>query len=119
MAALVLFGVAEAPAARAGASWRWAADLGFVLSCAASSFALLALFIRWAGARSRPWDSLSANSYGIFLLHYPCVSWLQCALLPAALPGIAKGAAVFLGALAVSWGAAAGIRRIPAVARVV
>ncbi|HMD71192.1 MAG TPA: acyltransferase [Bryobacteraceae bacterium] len=119
IAALVLFGVAEAPVVRGGASLMWAVDLGFVLSCAASSFASLALFIRWASGRSRWWDSLSANSYAIFLLHYPCVSWLQYALLPAPLPAIVKGAVVFFGALAVSWGAAAGIRRIPAVARVV
>lgn len=119
LAALVLFAVAEAPAIRGGASLKWAADVGFVLSSAASSFAFLALFVRWASVRSRLWDSLSANSYGIFLLHYPCVSWLQYALLPASLPAIVKGAAVFLGALAVSWGAASGIRRIPAVARVV
>jgi peptidoglycan/LPS O-acetylase OafA/YrhL len=119
MAALVLFGAAEAPVVL-GLAWpKWAADFGFVLSCAASSFAFLALFIRWASGRFRWWDSLSANSYAIFLLHYPCVSWLQYALLPAALPAMVKGAAVFVGALAASWGAAAAIRRIPAVARVV
>jgi peptidoglycan/LPS O-acetylase OafA/YrhL len=119
MAAVALYGVAVAPIVH-GRPWpNWAADFGFVLSCAASSFAFLALFIRWANGRSRLWDRLSADSYAIFLLHYPCVSWLQYALLPAALPGIVKAAAVFLGALAVSWGVAAWIRRIPAVARVV
>jgi hypothetical protein len=47
------------------------------------------------------------------------VSWLQYALLPASLPGFAKFAIVFTGALGLSWATATIIRRIPAVARVV
>jgi surface polysaccharide O-acyltransferase-like enzyme len=94
-------------------------DAGFVFSCAASSFAFLAVFLRFARSRSRVFDSLSANSYAIYLVHYAFVSWLQFAFLPAALPAIAKGAVVFLGALGMSWGAAGTMRRIPAVARIV
>jgi peptidoglycan/LPS O-acetylase OafA/YrhL len=92
---------------------------GFVLSCAASCFAFLALFLRFAGARSLLKDSLAANSYGIYLVHYPLVSWLQYVLLPASMPGLAKAAIVFAGALALSWAAAAAMRTIPAVKRVV
>lgn len=94
-------------------------NLSFVLSCAASSFAFLALFVRfgrWSGAASA---SLAANAYGIYLLHYFCVSWLQLGLLQAQLPALVKAVLVFLGAVAVSWGLTAGLRRIPAVARVV
>ena len=125
MAALVVFAAAIVVTVIASTSqaqsqaWAIAMDAGFVVSCAASSFAFLALFIRFARSRSRMWDSLSANSYGIYLVHYAFVSWLQYALLPASLPAVAKGAMVFLGALAVSWGVAAALRRIPAVARVV
>jgi peptidoglycan/LPS O-acetylase OafA/YrhL len=72
-----------------------------------------------AQSRSRLFDSLAANSYAIYLLHYAFVSWLQYALLPASLPGVAKAAIVFLGALGLSWSTAAAIRRIPAVARVI
>jgi peptidoglycan/LPS O-acetylase OafA/YrhL len=99
--------------------WAIATDAGFVLSCAASSFAFLALFIRFARSRSPLFGSLSANSYGIYLFHYAFVSWLQYALLPASLPAVAKFSVVFLGALALSWGTAAAIRRIPLVGRVV
>ncbi len=32
-------------------------------------------------------DSLAANAYGMYLIHYPCVSWLQYFLLGAAFSG--------------------------------
>jgi surface polysaccharide O-acyltransferase-like enzyme len=99
--------------------WEVAADCGFVLSCAASSFAYLALFVRFARSGSKVWDSLTANAYGIYLVHYAFVSWLQYSLLKATLLGIAKGSLVILGALARSWGTIAALRRIPAVARVI
>jgi surface polysaccharide O-acyltransferase-like enzyme len=99
-------------------AWALGMDLTFVLSCAASSFAFLALFIRFVKSRSRLFESLSRNFYGIYLVHYAFVSWLQYALLPAALPAVAKGFMVFAGALALSWGTAAALRRIPAVGRV-
>jgi peptidoglycan/LPS O-acetylase OafA/YrhL len=100
-------------------AWAAAGDLLFGVSCAASSMAFLALFIRFASGRSRVFDSLTRNSYAIYLLHYAFVSWLQYALLPAAMPGLAKFAMVFAGALALSWATASAIRRIPAVARIV
>jgi Acyltransferase family len=96
-----------------------AGDLGFVLSSATSGFAFLALFVRFARRRNRMFDSLRDNAYGIYLLHYAFVSWLQYALLQAPLPGLVKGVAVSLGALALSWGATAALRRSPAVARVI
>ena len=95
-----------------------AGDLGFVLSCAASGFAFLALFGRFA-RRTRVFDSLRDNAFGIYILHYAFVSWLQYALLPAGLSGFLKATAVTLGALALSWGTTAALRRIPAVARVI
>jgi surface polysaccharide O-acyltransferase-like enzyme len=99
--------------------WSATTDAFFVLSCAASCFALLAVFLRFARTRSRIFDNLSANSYGIYLVHYVFVSWLQYALLPASVPAPAKAAVVFTGALAFSWFVSASIRKIPAVARIV
>jgi peptidoglycan/LPS O-acetylase OafA/YrhL len=124
VAALVAFGAASAVGIASLSphasprSWEVAADCGFVLSCAASSFAFLALFVRFAKDRSKRWDSLTANAYGIYLVHYAFVSWLQYSLLKTALPGIAKGSLVILGALALSWATVAALRRIPAVGRV-
>jgi peptidoglycan/LPS O-acetylase OafA/YrhL len=96
-----------------------AGDFAFVLSCATSGFAFLALFVRFARNRNRVFDSLRDNAYGIYLLHYAFVSWLQYALLQAPLSGLVKGVTVSLGALALSWGATAALRRSSAVARVV
>jgi surface polysaccharide O-acyltransferase-like enzyme len=77
------------------------------------------LFVRFAKTRNRVLDSLRDNAYGVYLVHYALVSWLQYALLKTALPAIAKGSAVFLGTLVLSWSATAALRRIPAVARVI
>jgi peptidoglycan/LPS O-acetylase OafA/YrhL len=93
--------------------------LGFVLCCGAISFAMLAVFRRFAGAPNPVWTSLSRNAYGIYLMHYGFVMWLQYALLAAAIPAVAKAAIVLSGALAASWAATAALRRIPAVARVI
>jgi hypothetical protein len=84
----------------------------FVLSCAATSFACLALFTRFARKPNRIADSLSANAYGIYLLHYVCVTWLQFALLDAPLSGAAKGSLVFLGAVVLSWAMSATWKRV-------
>lgn len=100
-------------------AWALAHDAGFVLSCAAISLAFLAVFLRFVKSRSAIFESLSANSYAIFLVHYMFVSWLQYALLPASLPGYAKFTIVFTGALGLSWATAAAIRRIPAVRQII
>jgi len=75
--------------------------------------------VRFARRPRRIFDSLRDNAYGMYLVHYAFVSWLQLALAGENLPGAAKGAAVFVGTVLLSWGATAGLRRIPAVARVI
>ncbi|MGJ5817284.1 acyltransferase family protein [Paludibaculum fermentans] len=99
--------------------WTIAAHAGFVAACAAISFAFVAVFLRFANRQSAAMDSLRRNSYAIYLLHYVFVNWLQYALLPAGMPGLAKLCIVFLGATALSWTTAAMLRRIPAVAHIV
>lgn len=100
-------------------AWEIAGDFTFVLSCAASSFALLALFVRFARTPRKIYDSLSRNAYGMYLVHYAFVSWLQYALLKQPLPAIAKFSVAFLGTVALSWIAVAALRKIPSVARVI
>jgi len=91
----------------------------FAVTCASISFAFLALFVRFATRRRWIWDSLSDNEYGMYLIHYMFVSWLQLAILNSSLPAIEKGLLVFTGVLLLSWGTSATIRRIPAVSRIV
>ncbi|MGA2572356.1 MAG: acyltransferase [Terracidiphilus sp.] len=91
----------------------------FTLSCAASSLASLAVCLRFLASRSRVLDDLAANSYGIFLTHYPFVSWLGLALLGFYLPAFAKFLLVTAGSIALSWLAVIALRRIPALARII
>ena len=115
---VVAFVVALSRGAAAGKATWAVVDFCFVLSCASSCFAFLALFVRFARP-GRVSDSLAANAYGMYLTHYVVVSWLQYALLRAALPGAVKGTTVFVCAVALSWGLTAALRRIPAVGRVI
>jgi len=93
-------------------------NFAFVLSCASSCFACLALSLRFARRTNPVVDSLSANAYGIYIGHYFCVTWLQYALLGAPLPAALKALLVFAGAVALSWSLSAGLRRIPAIGRI-
>jgi peptidoglycan/LPS O-acetylase OafA/YrhL len=85
----------------------------WALGCACSSFAAIAVFVRFARKSNRVTDNLGANAYGIYLYHYVCVSWLQYTLLPANLPGIVKALIVFVSATLVSWIVSAALRSLP------
>jgi hypothetical protein len=84
-----------------------AASMGFVVACAAGCLCLLAICLRFAHERRRAFDSLSANAYGMYLVHYVFAVWLQYALLDAVLFAIGKAAIVFGGTLITSWAIAA------------
>jgi len=90
----------------------------FPVSCAASCFAFLAVFLRFFQRRIAAWEGLSRDAYGIFLLHFVFVSWFGYALLPAALPALIKFLVVTSGAVALSWSATLLLRRIPGAGRV-
>lgn len=96
-----------------------AAGLSFVLACAAACFCSLSLFLRFATKRMPVAESLSDNAYGMYLVHYVFVIWLQYALLAIPLFAIVKAAIVFVGTLLMSWAAVAAIRYIPWGTRVV
>ena len=60
-------------------------DFGFVLACAGGCFFVAGVSLRFARRRWAWLDNLSDNAYGMFLIHYVFVVWLQYALLDAAL----------------------------------
>ena len=94
---------AVTPASAASLSPRaWVVTGGFVfaLSCAASCFACLAIFVRFAKKRRRIFDSLRDNAYGMYLIHYAFVSWIQYSLLNAPLSGFVKGILVTVSTVA-------------------
>ena len=94
-------------------------DLSFVLACFSSCFAVLAFVLRFAGQRLSLLDGLKRDAYGMYLVHYVFVVWLQYALLGIELPAIIKGGIVFGGTVLLSRAAVAAIRRIPQAAEII
>ncbi len=90
-----------------------AADFSYVLACAAGCFFLIAVSLRFAAKRSRILGALAANAYGLYLLHYAFVVWLQYALLEASLPAVVKAVIVFGLTVLLSWIATTIVQRIP------
>jgi len=93
-------------------AYRLMAALAFPPACASGVLSLLAIALRFLNLRDRILDSLSANAYSIYLLHYVAVVWLQYALLAVALSAVAKGGIVFALALSASWAASTGLRSL-------
>jgi surface polysaccharide O-acyltransferase-like enzyme len=93
-------------------AYRLVAACAFPVACAAGAFSLLAFCLRLMRTRHHVLDSLSANAYCIYLLHYLFVLWLQYALLDAGFGAIEKASLVFSCALALSWAASAGLLRL-------
>jgi len=90
----------------------------FAASCAGTSLGFLGAF-RKLVRRSHPtFDSLSANAYGIYIIHYAFIIWIQFALLSASWPAWIKFSVTFIGGLALSWGTSELLRQISAVRRV-
>jgi len=94
-------------------------EIAFVVCCWAIVSGMTGLFLQFAKRRVRIFDSLSENSYGIYIVHYVFVTWLQYLLLGSDLAPLVKGIVVFVGTLILSWVLVASIRHIPAVAKVI
>jgi len=97
-----------------------AGDVSYVVACGASCLFVIALCLRF-GRRSVPLlDSLKDCAYGIYLIHYVFIIWLQYLMLAAPVPAIVKASVVFVGTLLLSWSVvAAAARRMPQVAYVI
>jgi glucan biosynthesis protein C len=93
-------------------------SVSFAVGCAGTILGVLGAS-RKLVRRLRPvFDSLGANSFSIYLIHYGVVLWIQFALLSVSWPAWVKFGVAFTGGCALSWGASALIRKIPAVHRV-
>jgi len=80
---------------------------------------VLALVLRFASRRSRMLDALKRDAYGMYLVHYVFVVWLQYALLGLGLDAVVKGSIVFGSTLLLSWGAIVAMRRLASAAQVI
>ena len=91
--------------------------LCFVAACGSMCMFLLTLFLRFA---NQPWpalDSLSDKAFGLYLVHYVFVVWLQYLLLGVAGLAIIKALVVFGGTLILSYATVAAVRRVAAVVK--
>jgi glucans biosynthesis protein C len=86
--------------------------LCFVASCGSICLFFLALFLRFANRLLPALDFLSDNAFGLYLVHYLFVVWLQYMLLGVALFATIKALVVFVGTLILSYATVAAIRRI-------
>ena len=75
--------------------------------------------MRFAKSRLSLLDALRPSAYGIFLVHYIFIIWLQYYVYDFSLPAFVKFALVFAGTLSLSWGLVVLLRKIPFVARMI
>jgi surface polysaccharide O-acyltransferase-like enzyme len=99
--------------------WRILDDLSFLVACFSSCFAMLALVLRFAGKRIPVLGTLNRDAYGMYLVHYVFVVWLQYALLGSGLLALGKGGIVFGGTLLLSWLTVIAVRQLPTAAHVI
>jgi peptidoglycan/LPS O-acetylase OafA/YrhL len=99
--------------------WRAGYGLAFALFSAAMAFAEPGVFLRFAKAPMRLLDAMTPSAYGIFLVHYIFIIYLQYAVFEPALPVFVKFAIVFIGTLSLSWATTLALRRIPLMARMI
>jgi hypothetical protein len=104
--------------------WRLAHTFAFVFFSAAQTFCLLAVFLRFESKGASLLDPLRENAYGIYLIHYVPMLWLQYLLYGISLAPVAQETALlkalinFVLTLVISWAATAALRRIPGATRV-
>src|SRR3982074_1674959 len=92
--------------------------LFFVAFSAAILFAILAYFLRFERSGWSVLDPMQSDAYGIFLVHYPIVLWLQYWLFDFDIPAIAKASIALVLTVALSWAATVALRKIPGATRV-
>jgi surface polysaccharide O-acyltransferase-like enzyme len=99
--------------------WKVAYGLAFASYSAAMAFTVSALFVRFSASGWNLLDVLQPSAYGIYLVHYVFILWLQYVLYDYPLPALVKFAIVFAGTLSLSWALTVMLRRIPVVARMI
>jgi hypothetical protein len=99
--------------------WKVGYGVAFATYSAAMAFTVLAIFVRFAESGWSVLDALRPSAYGIFLVHYVFILWLQYALYDYSLPAVVKFAVVFAGTLSMSWGITVILRKLPVVARII
>lgn len=95
--------------------WRVAYGLAFALFSGGMAFAEPGFFLRTAKLPMRLLDAIQPSAYGIFLIHYIFIIWLQYVVYDPAWSPFIKFAIVFTGTLTGSWVTVVLLRKIPVV----
>ncbi|HLZ04945.1 MAG TPA: acyltransferase [Bradyrhizobium sp.] len=104
--------------------WQITYATAFACYSASQTFNIIALFLRFDNEGSSILDPLRESAYGIYLVHYVPVLWLQYLMFGMSfgpveqITAIIKAVIVFVLTLAVSWAAVAALRRIPGATQV-
>jgi surface polysaccharide O-acyltransferase-like enzyme len=104
--------------------WESAYALAFASYSAAQTLNILALFLRFDNDGSSILDPLRDSAYGIYLIHYVPVLWLQYLLhgfsfsAVMQLSAVLKAIIVLVLTLALSWAATVALRKLPGATRV-
>ena len=80
--------------------------------------AILAYFLRFKRSGWSVLDPMQPDAFGIFLVHYPIVLWLQYWMFDYDLPAIVKALVALVLTLAFSWALTRLLRMIPGATRV-
>ena len=90
-----------------------AVGISFALACTSGCFFVMAGCLRFATRPSRIFDGLANSAFGMYLLHYVFIVWLQYALLGVALFAVAKAMIVFAAAVLLAWATTTILRSLP------
>jgi surface polysaccharide O-acyltransferase-like enzyme len=99
--------------------WHTAYGLSFAMFCAAMTLTLTASFLRFAQSPVRLLDAMQPSAYGIYLVHFLPLLWLQYLVYEPAFPALVKFTIVFAGTLSISWALTILLRKMPVVARMI
>lgn len=92
--------------------------LFFVAFSAGILLTILAYFLRFKRSGFSVLDPMQPDAYGIFLVHYPIVLWLQYWLFDYDLPAIVKALVSFVLTVIFSWAVTRALRQIPGATKV-
>ena len=98
--------------------WQIAYAFVFVLLSATASFAILGGFIRLSAAAMPLLDAMQPAAYGIYLIHYVPVLWMQYWLWGTDHSAFTKAGLSLAFGLGASWLTTAALRRLPGATRV-
>jgi hypothetical protein len=85
----------------------------FVLFSASILLTILAFFLHDKSPGPNLLDRMQAEAYGMFLVHYAFVLWIQYFLFDVGVPSIVKATISFVLTVILSWAATAALRKIP------